>query len=88
MLKKILIFFSLTFILNYIYSQSFDLHYQQAYTKIDSILIEVKPLNFQKAVFLTENAYFDNKLNEQAFNNAIKFNTSICKGIIASGNIE
>ena len=62
--------------------------YMSAFNSIDSMLIEKRQLNFQKVVYLTENAFFENQLNEQAFNDAIRFNTSICRGIIASGNIE
>lgn len=65
-----------------------DSHYMKTHSIIESMLYNKDSLDFKKAVFLTENAYFDNQLNEQAFNNAIKMNTSICKGIIASGNIE
>ena len=62
--------------------------YQNAFISIDSALTNLKPLNFQEAVFITENAYFNNRLNKTAFDVAVRFNTSICRGIIASGNIE
>lgn len=69
-------------------AQKTEYIYKNAYNSIDSLLNGTKSLNFQQAVFVTENAYFDNQLNEITFNNAVKFNTSICRGIIASGNIE
>jgi hypothetical protein len=62
--------------------------YEDTFNSVDSMLVETKPLNFQQAVYLTENAFFDNQLNKTAFDGAVRFNTSICKGIIASGNIE
>ena len=62
--------------------------YSKTYCRIESMLLSKESLDFRKAVYLTENAYFDNQLDEQAFNNAIKMNTFICKGIIASGNIQ
>jgi len=62
--------------------------YQNAFNSVDSMLTESKSKNFQKAVFITENAYFDNQLDKTTFDNAVKFNVSICRGIIASGNIE
>jgi hypothetical protein len=58
-----------------------------AYSEIESMLSGKDPLDFKKAVFTTENAYFDNQLNQDAFNAYIQFNTSICRGIMASGNI-
>ena len=62
--------------------------YENTYKSIDSMLIGLKPLNFQQAVFITENVYFDNKLDKTSFDEAIKFNTSICRRIIAAGDIE
>ena|GEM_PF-4325035 len=65
--------------------QSSELDYQNSYLKISNMLLNVKPLDFRHTVFITENAYLNNQLEEQAFNDAIRFNTSICRGIIASG---
>lgn len=62
--------------------------YETTYNSVDSMLTGTKPVNFQQAVYLTENAYFDNQLDKTTFDDAIRFNTSICKGIIASGNIQ
>ena len=62
--------------------------YQNTYNSVDSMLTLTKVVNFQQAVYLTENAYFDNQLDKTAFDVAVRFNTSICRGIIASGNIE
>ncbi len=69
-------------------AQSNSSLYFDSFDKIKYMLLSKDSIDFKKAVFATENAYFDNQLNEQAFNNAIKMNTSICRGIIASGNIE
>ena len=61
--------------------------YDSTFLKIESMLLRKDSLNFKKAVFLTENAYFDNQINEVSFNQAIDFYTSISKGILKSGNI-
>ena len=84
--KVLLFIYSLGVCTINIYSQSE--YFNESFTKINSMLLDKDPLNFTQAVYVTENAYFDNKLNANDFNNAIKFNTSICRGIIASGNIE
>jgi hypothetical protein len=68
-------------------SQTRDSYYFDAYSKLESMLSDNDSLDFKKAVFITENAYFDNQLTENAFNGMIRFYTSICRGIIASGNI-
>ncbi len=65
-----------------------DSIYLQTYSKIESMLSGKDSINFKQTVFSTENAYFDNQLDKTAFDVAVKFNTSICRGIIASGNIE
>jgi hypothetical protein len=44
-------------------------------------------VDFQRAVFITENAYFENQLSEQVFDYTIESYTSFCRGIIQSGNI-
>jgi hypothetical protein len=44
-------------------------------------------LDFKKAVFLTENVYFENSYKEKDFTDAINYNASLCKGIMKSGNI-
>lgn len=61
--------------------------YQKAYTQLDSLLIDSKFINFKEAVFLTENAYYDGQIDSEAFNNAIHYYASICRGIMDSGNI-
>jgi len=65
-----------------------DSNYLKAYSSISTMLTGKDSINFKQAVFITENAYFDNQLDKNIFDNAVKLNTSICKGIIASGNIE
>jgi len=46
-----------------------------------------KPLDFKEAVFITENAYFENQLNKNAFNEVLNYYVSFCSGMINSGNI-
>lgn len=68
-------------------SQSQEQTYQSVYHLLDSMLAGTKSLNFEKAVFATENAWFENHLNENAFSEALSYYTKFCKEIIASGNI-
>lgn len=86
-LRLLLILFVVLFDCS-IRAQNKEQIYENAYNSIDSILIGAKSLNFQQAVFTTENAYFDNQLDKTAFDEAVKFNISICRGIMSSGNIE
>jgi len=45
--------------------------YEQAYQELTKMLDGRYPLSFKRAVFLTENAYFDNTLNYKGFNTLI-----------------
>lgn len=63
-------------------------YYLEAFSEIESMLLQESPLNFTKATYLTENAYLENQFSEDEFNNIIIMFSSICKGIMQSGNIE
>lgn len=85
---KFLLLLFVVFSLTSINAQNNERIYETIFNSVDSMLTGIKPVNFQQAVYLTENAYFDNQLDKKAFDDAIRFNTSICRGIIASGNIQ
>lgn len=69
-------------------ADNLDSNYSNTFSRIKLMLSGKDSLDFKKAVFLTENAYFDNQLDKTVFDKAVNFNTSICRGIIASGNIQ
>ncbi|MDR1199302.1 MAG: hypothetical protein LBK94_09905 [Prevotellaceae bacterium] len=69
------------------YSQTPEKYCFDAFSEIESMLSGKDSLNFKKAVFITENAYFENQLNEEVFNDFIKFYASFCRGMMESGNI-
>jgi len=85
---KQLIAFVIVLSYSSINAQNKERIYENTFNLVDSMLTGTKPINFQQAVYLTENAYFDNQLDKAAFDDAVSFNTSICRGIIASGNIQ
>jgi hypothetical protein len=52
-------------------------------------MLEVKDtLSFKDAVFITEDAYREKRLNKEAYNNIIRFYASLSKDIAISDNIE
>ncbi|MDR1554292.1 MAG: hypothetical protein LBS69_12660 [Prevotellaceae bacterium] len=79
------------FVLSLFYSFSLSAQesaaYEDTYNYINKMLSGEDSLNFKKAVFITENAYFENQLNEEEFDNFIRFYASFCRGIMASGNV-
>jgi hypothetical protein len=61
--------------------------YLTAYDRIEAMLLEIDSLDFKTAVYLTENAYLDNLLNNELFDESILQYSSFCKNIINSGSI-
>lgn len=57
--------------------------YRQAYEEISQMLKGEKPLNLKRAVFLTENAYFDNRMTYDWFSADVSGNADIIKTLIA-----
>lgn len=55
--------------------------YEQAYQELAKMLDGRYPLSFKRAVFLTENAYFDNKLDYKDFNALLAELARTCKTI-------
>jgi|GEM_PF-5068809 hypothetical protein len=55
--------------------------YRQAYTRLVQMLEGKDSLDFKKAVFLTENAYFENSLNYDAYNDQITALAKICRRV-------
>ena len=74
---KFLLFFFVILSYSSINAQNKERIYENTYNSVDSMLTGTKSLSFQQAVYLTENAYFDNQLDKTAFDTAIRFNTSI-----------
>lgn len=58
--------------------------YEPAYRELAKMLDGRYPLSFKRAVFLTENAYFDNRLNFEEFNQRIASYAQMCRIIKAA----
>lgn len=60
------------------------LHSQAAYIKeqltLTNMLSGKDSMNLQKAVYAVENAYYEDNLNEDAFNQQIEWYTAFCRG--------
>ncbi len=65
-----------------------NLHYELAYSELVSMLRKSSPLDFQHAVFTVENAYYENKLNENLFNEYITAYALLSQSIAQSGQIQ
>lgn len=62
-------------------------HYRDAFMEITAMLDNDKNLNFSNAVFLTENAYYDNNLDIRDYNEYIEVSSLLCGEIAKSENI-
>ncbi len=57
-------------------------HYEKAYSDLNSMLNEETELNFSKALFTVENAWYDNKLNYSDFDKQIDSIANLCQKMI------
>lgn len=62
--------------------------YQNAYAAINNMLLDKEPVNFKKAVFITENAYCNNQLSYDEFNDYIQFLVKISKAFLKSNPLQ
>lgn len=76
---KIFIFLFFIIIVKQTFSQTAGSSnlYEMAFYELDSMLSGTKPLNFKRAVFITENAYLDGKLSYEKFNDVISTYTDM-----------
>lgn len=63
-------------------------NFQQAYQEIVSMLEGKQPLDFEKAVFLTENAYRDNSLTYEDFKAALDVHSTLIGQLIKNNDIH
>lgn len=61
--------------------------YVDVYSEIEMMLRE-DSFDFKRAIFLTENIYFEDKLDEHEFYETIRFYASTSRGIMNSGDID
>ncbi len=61
-------------------------HFRQAFEEISAMLDGKQPLDFEKAVFITENAYRDNSLNFEDFKSALNVHSAIIEQFIKAND--
>jgi len=81
-------FFNFYFFVLITLAQTSQSYYLDAFSKIDMLFANNDLSNFNKAVFLVENAYSEGELGEKKYKDVIAFYTSICKELMISANIE
>lgn len=85
-LFKSLFFITLTLCTTTVNSQQVTDHYESAYNTLSEMLEKESVPNLKKAIYTVENAYFEDKLNEQGFSNLIAQLAHTCK-ILGSTNL-
>ncbi len=58
--------------------------YFYAFSELDSMLSRQKEMSFKRAVFVTENAYYENQLDYSKFNSVIASYANLAKSLIKS----
>lgn len=82
--NKYIFFFLFSLVVN-TFAQSTQGSYSEAFLAINAMLSGNDSLDFKKTVYLTENAYSENQLEENVFNGAISFYAAMSKSIKESG---
>lgn len=62
--------------------------YEEALEQIGSMLSGRKPLDFKRAVYLTENAYLDGTLSYDDFNTSVEFLAGLCKAWMTEAGLN
>jgi len=62
--------------------------YQNAYNTINNMLVGKEPLSFKKAVFVSENAYYNNQLSYDEFNAYIQFLIKISEAYRKANSLQ
>ena len=62
--------------------------YETAYATLKTMLENKQPPNFSKAVFTVENAWYDNKLSQAAFDQQIAQLASLCQQMVAKKQLQ
>ena len=63
-------------------------YFETALSEINEMLTGNKPLDLKRAVFIVENAYFENQLDYGQFKNSIKNAVDICQMKMAEDNLS
>jgi hypothetical protein len=63
-------------------------NYQNVFDELNQMLKGAKPISFKRAVFITENAYMDNRLNYEDFTKKIEDLASLTRIVAASTNLN
>lgn len=61
-------------------------NFQQAFEEISAMLAEKQPLDFERAVFITENAYRENSFQHEDFKSALDVHSSIIEQFIKAND--
>lgn len=59
-------------------------HYQQAFNEIKAMLEGGQPISFKRAVFVTENAFFENQLDYPTFNAFVDAGAYLCQQLVGA----
>lgn len=69
-------------------SDSTKIYFQQAFKEVKNMLEGKQPMSFEKAVFVTENAYRDNQFIYANFQKSLDVHTYLIKGLMKGSSKE
>lgn len=77
----------LTLISSLAISQDVNFIYRNTYDELHGMLSDSIPLSFKRAVFISENAFLNNRLSYEEFDRSIGFLVSLSQNIALQGNL-
>jgi len=86
MIKKLTLFFGFIIGIQTIHAQNKQLYYD-AFDELSKMLKGDKPLDFKRAVFITENAYHNGTLSYSDFDNQLKMIETQIRGFLKDKNL-
>ncbi|WKZ75450.1 MAG: hypothetical protein QY303_00860 [Vicingaceae bacterium] len=83
-MKQLKLFILFSFFSVFANAQTDQEIYDQAFEKVNCMLLETCSASFKDAVFTVENAYFSNQLDKENFDKRILFLTQLSKSLMAN----
>ncbi len=71
-----------------IFASAQPVYYSKAYTELTNMLCGESYLSFKEAVFIVENAYYDEAVNKDEFYDILSEYATICKNVAATNLIQ
>lgn len=86
--KNILLSLILSLLVSFVFGNETESeqYFRQAKQEIENMLAGKTPMSFERALFISENAFWQNQLSEEEFSDLISYHTQNIKNLIEANN--